>query len=455
MTYYAPEFKEANGVNKMVLLKRATLFLSTAALLAACSAASSTETPIEDAIEQFEPGVSATGQVVPEQYASLSVNVPGVVKELYVVEGDQVEAGQLLLRIRGGEQAQAAVAAAQFELTNAQNALADLFEDTGLIAANALKAAEVAEDALEDLLNRTLQEALALQAIADAQKAVEDTERIYNYSITTADQADIDLAQAQVVLAKDALDKAIEDFEPYEDKPDDNLIRANLLALKAAAQQVYDDAVRKLNAMLGTAGASEIAVAAANYATAQAQLVEAQRDYERVQEGPSPGEVAALEAQIAAAREDHAVYSIGPDPGDVAAAEARTANAEAQIAAARAALDDLQLLAPFSGTISELHINASEWVSPGQPVLVLADLGRLRVETTDLSEIDVARIVPGDAVTISFDALPDTVIGTIVSISPKSSQGSGVNYTVVVELTGIPDGLRWGMTAFVDVELDN
>jgi HlyD family secretion protein len=439
----------------MSLLKRVALFLSTAALLAACSAASSTETPIEDAIEQFEPGVSATGQVVPEQYASLSVNVPGVVEELYVVEGDQVEAGQFLLRIRGGEQAQAAVAAAQFELTNAQNALADLFEDTGLIAANALKAAEVAEDALEDLLNRTLQEALALQAIADAQKAVEDTERIYNYSITTADQADIDLAQAQVVLAKDALDKAIEDFEPYEDKPDDNLIRANLLALKAAAQQVYDDAVRKLNAMLGTAGASEIAVAAANYATAQAQLVEAQRDYERVQEGPSPGEVAALEAQIAAAREDHAVYSIGPDPGDVAAAEARTANAEAQIAAARAALDDLQLLAPFSGTISELHINASEWVSPGQPVLVLADLGRLRVETTDLSEIDVARIVPGDAVTISFDALPDTVIGTIVSISPKSSQGSGVNYTVVVELAGIPDGLRWGMTAFVDVELDN
>lgn len=440
-------------VNNMNLLKRNFLFLSTAVLLAACSAASSTETPIEDAIDRFEPGVNATGLVVPEQYASLSVNVPGVVEDLYVVEGDQVEAGQLLLRIRGGEQAQAAVAAAQFELTNAQNALADLYEDTALIAANALMAAEEAEDALEDLQNRTLQEALALQAIADAEKAVEDTERIYNYSITTADQADIDLAQAQVVLARDALDKAIENFEPYENKPEDNLIRANLLALKAAAQQVYDNAVRNLNAMLGTASASEIAVAAANYATAQAQLIEAQRDYERVQEGPSPGEVAALEARIAAAREDHAIYSVGPDPGDVAAAEARTANAEAQIAAARAALDDLQLLAPFAGTVSELHINASEWVSPGQPVIVLADLGRLRVETTDLSEIDVARIAPGDAVTISFDALPDTVTGSIVSISPKSSQGSGVNYTVVVELAGIPEGLRWGMTAFVDVEL--
>jgi multidrug resistance efflux pump len=111
-------------------------------------------------------------------------------------------------------------------------------------------------------------------------------------------------------------------------------------------------------------------------------------------------------------------------------------------------------VAPFAGTVSELNINASEWVSPGLPVIVLADLNHLRVETTDLSEIDVARIAPGDSVTISFDALPDLVDGTVVRISPRASQGSGVNYTVVVAMSETPEGLRWGMTAFVDVEID-
>ena len=423
-----------------------------ALVLAACTTPKATATPEENPLSNFVPGVNATGKIAPEQFASLSVTTPGVVETVFVSEGDLVDEGQLLLQIKGGEQAQAAVTAAQLELTNATNALDNLYDDTDLIAANALKTAEDTENALEDLKIRELQEALALQAIADAQKLVENTERAYNYSISTADQADIDIQKAQVTLAKDVLDKAIEDFEPYENKPEDNLIRANLLGRKAAAQQAYDDAVRKLNALLGTGSEADIAVAKADFATAQAQLIQAQRDWERVQEGPSAGDIAVLEAQIASAYEDHETYKDGPDPADVAAAEARIANAESQLAAAQSALDDLQLFAPLSGTISELHIKASEWVSPGQPVIVLADLNSLQVETTDLNEIDVAKIAVGELVSVTFDALPDTVEGTVIRISPKAAQGSGVNYTVVIDLAKLPEGLRWGMTAFVDVE---
>ena len=428
------------------------LLLVLAILLAACTTPKATTTPEENPLDNFVPGVSATGKIVPEQFASLSVTTGGVVEDIFISEGDLVEEGQLLLQIKGGEQAQAAVTAAQLELTNATNALDNLYENTDLIAANALKTAEDTQDALEDLQNRELQEALALQAIADAQKLIENTERTYNYTISRADQADIDLQKAQVTLAKDVLDKAIEDYEPYANKSEDNLVRANLLARKAAAQQVYDDAVRRLNALLGTGSEADIAVAQADFATAQAQLIQAQRDWERVQEGPSAGDIAVLEAQIASAYEDHEIYKDGPDPADVAAAEARIANAEAQLAAAQSALDDLQLLAPFSGTISELYIEASEWVSPGQPVLVLADLSSLQVETTDLSEIDIAKITPGDTVSVTFDALPDTIAGTVTRISPKAAQGSGVNYTVTITLADLPEALRWGMTAYVEME---
>lgn len=429
------------------------LFLlgTVAVILAACTTPEATATPTND-LANFSPNVSATGEIVPEQYASLSVTAPGVVETVFVSEGDLVEEGQLLLQIKGGEQAQAAVTAAELELTMANNALNDLYDNTDLIAANALKTAEDTEDALEDLQNRELQEALALQAIADAQKLIEDTERAYNYAINTADQADIDLQKAQVTLAKDILDKALEDFEPYADKPEDNLVRANLLARKAAAQQAYDDAVRRLNALLGTGSEVDIAVAQANYETAQAQLIEAQRNWERVQEGPSAGDIALLEAQIADAYEDYETYKTGPDPDDVAAAEARIANAEAQLNAAQSALDDLQLLAPFSGTISELNIKASEWVSPGQPVIALANLDSLQLETTDLSEMDIAKVAVGETVSITFDALPDTVEGTVIRISPKAAQGSSTNYTVTITLSELPEGLRWGMTAYVELE---
>lgn len=425
-------------------------------VLSACDTGTATETPeLEVALADFTPIVSATGEVVPEQTAQLSVRTGGIVAEVLVSEGDSVEAGQVLVRLEGTEQLQAAVSAAQFELTNAQIALDSLYKDTDLLAAQALQAKDKAERALEDLLNPELQQALALKAIADAKKAVENAERRYRSVSSIADEADIEAQKAQVVLAKDALDKAKEDFEPYEDKPEDNLTRANFQAKLASAQQTYDAAVRKLNSLLGTGSDADIAVAEADLATANAQVIEAEREWERVKEGANQADVALLEAQIEAAARDYEIYQVGPDPDDVTVAEARLTNAKAQLAAAEAALADLELAAPFGGVISELHINPSEWVAPGQPVLLIADLDHLRVETTDLGEIDVARIAVGDPAIITFDALPEVVIeGTITRIAPKAAAGSGVNYTVILQMSSVPEALRWGMTAFVDVELE-
>ena len=404
--------------------------------------------------EAFSPIVSATGEIVPEQTALLSVKTGGVVADVLVSEGDTVKAGEVLVRLEGTEQLQAAVSGAQFELANAQYALDALYKDTDLWAAQALQAKDEAERALEDLLNQELQQALALEAIADAKKAVEDTERRFRSVSSSADEADIDAQKSQVVLAKDALDKAKEDFEPYEKKPEDNLTRANYQARLAAAQQTYDAAVRRLNALTGTGSEADIAVAEADLATANAQVIEAEREWERVKEGPNQADVALLEAQIASAEEDYEIYKNGPDLDDVALAEARLENARAQLAAAEAALSDLELAAPFAGVVSELHINPSEWVAPGQPVLLLADLDHLQVETTDLGEIDVAQIAVGDVAIVTFDALPDVVIeGTITSIAPKAAEGSGVNYAVILEMSEVPAELRWGMTAFVDIEL--
>ena len=90
---------------------------------------------------------------------------------------------------------------------------------------------------------------------------------------------------------------------------------------------------------------------------------------------------------------------------------------------------------------------------PGQPVLVLGDLDTLQVETTDLDEIDIARIQTGQRADLTFDALPEEVLtGEVVRIAPMSTPGqAATTYKVIVEFDEIDPALRWGMTAFVDI----
>jgi multidrug resistance efflux pump len=144
----------------------------------------------------------------------------------------------------------------------------------------------------------------------------------------------------------------------------------------------------------------------------------------------------------------------GPDTKLLAEAQARLDLAKARVLAAEEAVGDLELRAPFDGVICNLDVRVGEWVAPGIPILQLGELGNLRVETTDLSEIDAARVHPQDTVLVTFDALPDVVVnGTVMRVANKSAEGSGVNYTAVVLLDTIPDDLRWGMTAFADIEV--
>jgi multidrug resistance efflux pump len=128
--------------------------------------------------------------------------------------------------------------------------------------------------------------------------------------------------------------------------------------------------------------------------------------------------------------------------------------AQIRVNALQSVIRQSKLTAPFDGTVVELYVNSGEMVSPGAPILLLADLSTLQVKTTDLNEVDVARIQVGDTVKVSFDALPDTIVtGMVNEISLKNAVGSGVYYDVFVTLDEIPEGLRWGMSAFVEIQV--
>jgi len=148
---------------------------------------------------------------------------------------------------------------------------------------------------------------------------------------------------------------------------------------------------------------------------------------------------------------------VGVAPEEIAAAEAALRQAEAALREAEVALERTELPSPLAGTVGMVEVRENELVAPGQPLVTIGDLTTLRVETTDLDEIDVARVQVGQDVDVTFDALPDQVFaGRVKRISPMAEPGGGgVNYTAIVELESLDPQIRWGMTAFVDIEVED
>jgi RND family efflux transporter MFP subunit len=145
---------------------------------------------------------------------------------------------------------------------------------------------------------------------------------------------------------------------------------------------------------------------------------------------------------------------IEADDRDIDVAEKAVAAAQANQALAQENLEAAELRAPFSGVIVDIFLQEYEAAAPNQPVILLADLSKLLVNTTDMSEVDVARVQIGDPAKVVFDALPDvTVTGQVVRIALRPEQGAGVYYTVTIQLDEIPENLRWGMSAFVEIEV--
>lgn len=392
----------------------------------------------------LEAAVGATGKVRAEQSAALVWETSGKVKSVNINVGTDVSESEVLATLAQTSLPQSVILA-QADLVSAQQSLDDLF-DTDLQLAQALQSVEDAQKALDDLYNPELQQALALQAIADTEQQVDDAEYDLLSIQSTSSQADIDAQKAQVILAEEELDKARDKYEPYANKPEDNLVRANLLASLSEAQEVYDNAVANLNWMISdTPDPIDLAVIEAEFATTQAQLLEAQRDYEEIKDGPGEAEVALAEANLAAARENYADILDGPNSDDIAAAEAR-------VAASQATLAQDAITAPFDGTITDVSALLGDLVNPNEQAFILNNLETLLIDL-EISEIDINQIEVGQQVLITFDAIPVMEYeGVVIEVSMDGVETAGVvDFPVVVQITNPDDQIRLGMTASVEI----
>jgi HlyD family secretion protein len=90
---------------------------------------------------------------------------------------------------------------------------------------------------------------------------------------------------------------------------------------------------------------------------------------------------------------------------DLETSRARQATAEATAARYEAQLRKSRIVAPLSGTVTSREVDAGETVEPGDVVLSLADLRRLRVDA-EADEADASALALGAPVVISAEGFP-------------------------------------------------
>jgi multidrug resistance efflux pump len=373
-----------------------SLFVISGVLMSACSAgaeAAAESTPIPTVVA--DNTIVAEGRIEPVKYVDIAFNANGTVSEVLVSEGEQVTEGQVIARLENSEARQADVA-------NAEEAFLQ---------------AELAFNSAE---------AQALGKLAETNEAVRKAQYDMDNFTIPSDFREMSTSEALAYTATN-LEEARINFEPYR-YLEEQLARQ--LAKGNSNDQVYRTTAKLYKKRLDDAWAEYNR--AIQWTTLEADLERSKAD-------------------LAQAQKEYDMLSGGSDSGERALAEAQYEAARANLAAARAALEDVELHAPFDGTVVGLKVKGGESVSPGQVVVSVADFSGWIVKTTDLTELDVVKISEGQDVAITLDAIPDAELnGKVQSIGQNYTEKQGdVVYEVTVELIETLPNMRWGMTAVV------
>jgi HlyD family secretion protein len=164
-----------------------------------------------------------------------------------------------------------------------------------------------------------------------------------------------------------------------------------------------------------------IAKADEDLALARAKLDDAQREYDRLTAGNTT---------------------------EIAAAQAR-------VDAAQATLNLARVIAPFVGTVTEAYTLPGDQVSAGATAFRLDNLSSLLVDVK-VSEVDINNVSIGQPVNLTFDAiLGKEYHGEVIEVTQAGTVDEGVvNFTVTVELTDADALVKPGMTAGVNIVVE-
>ena len=218
----------------------------------------------------------------------------------------------------------------------------------------------------------------------------------------------------------------------------------------------------------------EVAQARANVESAKADLVNAQRQFERlkgaaevsggraVRQQDVDAAKAALDvavAKVSVNQKSLELAVIGPRREDIAENEAKLRANEAQLARLRQQLTDSQLTAPMNAVVRTRIMEPGEMSTPQSPVFSLAIIDPKWVRAY-VSEPDLGKIHPGMKATVAVDSFRNRgfegwigFISPVAEFTPKAVQTEELRTSLVYEVRVFvkdpKDELRLGMPASV------
>jgi len=240
------------------------------------------------------------------------------------------------------------------------------------------------------------------------------------------------------------------------------------LALSRAELAGFDAALAELEA---GSRPQEIAAAEATVSSAEAERDRVRLDFVRQQDLRTKNVIAdrdfeaaqaslkVAEANVVEAAERLKLVREGPRTETIQQARAHVAQAHASVALAEIHLADTQLISPLTGAVLSHNIEPGEFVSPGTPVVTVADTlhtwVRAYVNQTDLGRVRLSQKLVVHTDTALGKNFEGTVsfIASEVEFTPKTVQTTKERVKLVfrikVDVANPQDELKPGMPADV------
>ena len=352
------------------------------------------------ALNQSTPGASsdvssaaASGTLVSDYHSELAFLSSGNVKTVNVSVGQEVKAGDLLDALDNS--------ALQIQLDQANLALSELTSPLGVSNAQ--------------------------QAVANDNADLDSVEGTYYWwlNLQKENQNLLHKANADMIIAQNDLKDAEDDYNKYDEAPNNEKDRAIAYQKVYAAQQRTKDIQTRIN-LYSKADPLQMAKYKAAIDVAKAKLADDQAVLAALNGGDLP-------------------------QSPTGSSYAQLAQARMNVALAQTNLKNSQLIAPFDGKVGEVNLSVGDFASAGKIEMTVIDPLHLHVETTDLSERDVASVKVGQDVTITIKPLNQQAKGKVTAVSPQADTlGGDVVYKAFIQVDALPDGALSGMSVTVD-----
>ena len=308
----------------------------------------------------------------------------------------------------------------------------------------ALQSARAVLEELQDPDGEAL--ALARNDVDAAQARLDSATAEYE-ELKNPGGSSMERAMSKVANARAALDKTQSRLTELENPTSDtitlatNRVNSARAALAAAEARLQE---------LKTPSPIRLSPAKAKVAGARASVEAAKAKLDMLSQ-PGPAAMAAAKTAVVVAERELATSSQSYAAHGVRAAEAGVMQANAQVALVEQQLEDLKIVAPFDGIVTQNQLSVGSMASPQTPVFTIATtevVVSFLVEETVIGGLEVGRLLQ-----FTSPALPNQVLDLEVARINPTAGATG--HTFLVKMAPVPATtvLRPGVSGQVSVSI--